>query len=359
MQDLESETSMIEFTRACARSANVLVIAAALAGSDTYHPETRLFRFEHDGQAGEQWYFDDFNFHVQDVTLFRNPEIDATTDYLTYLSSEGDVFHAWWKGNFREKIPAAGTWADDAKGHGRMSAIAQIGDRLYACGQGGQIYRRQGQDDWQLLTDALLFDRTAYQKKKEGRPKTTDPAYLDWLRDYQKQAPRNISFNAIAGLSEDAIYLCGEEATRPILYYWDGTALHEQKVHLEEAALTNIWIEHADSIWVCGREGVLLHGSFARGFTPVNLREQLNLFHMITPYRGQLVMASSVRPGGLFELDPATSELSRFSPSMPKLRGDYIFYACAIGDVLWVVGQKDILCFDGREWERIENPDLP
>lgn len=358
MQDLKNNDALIEFTRACARSDQVVVMSAVLKDSDVYAPESRIFRFEHDAPASDQWYFDDFDFHMQDITLFNNPEIDPTTDYLTYLSSEGDVYHAWWKGNFREKIPGTGTWVADAKGHGRMSAITQIGDKLYACGQGGQIYWRQGRDKWSLLTNTLLFDMASYQKMREGRPRTDDPDYLPWLLEFQKRTPRNISLNAIKGLTEDAVYICGVEGTKPVLCFWDGSTLHELRVHLEEAALTGIYIEHADSVWICGREGVLLHGSNARGFTPVNLRKQLNLFHMITPYRGKFVLPSSVRPGGLFEFDPGSSDLRRFSPSLPRLRGEYIFYASAVGDVLWVVGQKDIFRFDGTEWERIEHPDL-
>lgn len=358
MQGPRSEIDMIEFTRACARSSEVIVIGAALVDSDVYHPETRLFRYEHDGKSGKQWYFDDFDFHLQDITLFRNPEIDSTSDYLTYLSSEGDVFHGWWKGNFREKIEGAGTWVKDAQGRGRMLTISQIGETLYACGQGGQIYRRVGRDNWSLLTDALLFDMDAYLQKKESRPLTTDPGYIDWLRKFKKQSPKNITLYDIKGFSENAIYLCGSEDTKPVLYYWDGMSLHEQKVYLEETALTGILMADEDSVWVCGREGVLLHGSFARGFTPVILRKQLNLFHMITPYRGKFVVPSSVRPGGLFEVDPGSSELRRFSPALPTLRGDSIFYAKSVSDVLWVVGQKDIFRFDGNGWERIEHPDF-
>ncbi|NTF35086.1 hypothetical protein G6L88_23980, partial [Rhizobium skierniewicense] len=351
------ETHMLEFTRACARSSEVIVVAAALVDSDVYNPETRLFRYEKDGKLGKQWYFDDFDFHTQHITLFRNPEIDPASDYLTYPSSEGDVFHSWWKGNFREKIRGAGTWVDDAEGRGRMLAISQIGDALYACGQGGQIYRRAKRDSWSPLTDALLFDMDSYLAKING-PDTSDPNYLEWITNLQQASPKNVSLNDIKGLSDNAIYICGEEGTRPKLFYWDGGELHEQKVYLEEAALTGIFIEHEDSVWVCGREGVLLHGSFARGFTPVNLRQQLNLFHMITPYRGKIILLSSVRPGGLFEVTPWTSELRRFSSAMPKLRGEYIFYAKSVNDILWVAGQNDILRFDGKEWERIEHPDI-
>jgi hypothetical protein len=348
----------IEFTRACALSENVLIVNAVLETSDTYDPDCRIYRFEHDGKVGEQWYYDNFNFHMQDITLFRNPDIDAATDYLTYMSSEGDVYHAWGKGNFREKIKGAGTWVDDAKGYGRLLSISSIADTLYAAGAGGQIYIRKGRDDWHLLTDKLLYDAEAHREIASEAPDTTDPRFLEWLMNSEKEEPRNVYFNSIRGLSESEIYLCGEEGTKPILCFWDGATLHELNTHLPEAALTGIYIESPDNIWICGREGVLLHGSYARGFTPVSLRQQHNLFHMIAPYRGKLVLPSSTRPGGLFEVDPKTSDLKRFSPPLPKLRGDYIFYAGVVGDILWVVGQKDIFRFEGAEWERIEHPDL-
>ncbi|OZI38044.1 hypothetical protein CAL29_06745 [Bordetella genomosp. 10] len=357
MQDLRSKAGKIEFTRARARSADVLVIGAVLSDWDVHHPEARLFRYEHDGKPGEQWYFDDFDFHLQDITRFRNLDVDPKTDYLTYLSSEGDVYHAWWKGNFREKITGAGSWVDDAEGRGRLSAISQIGDKLYACGNGGQMYVRSG-SNWHLLTKSILFDPEAHARLGRTAPPTTDPGFLQWLMDSRRQEPRNLSLHDIAGQREDAIYVCGVEGTKPVLCFWDGGALHELEVPLEEAALTGIHMEHAESVWVCGREGVLLHGSHARGFTPVDLRKQHNLFHMITPYRGKLVLPSSTRPGGLYELDTGTSELRRFAPALPKLRGDYIFHAESVGDVLWVVGQKDIFRFDGNAWERIEHPDL-
>ncbi|MDQ7774933.1 MAG: hypothetical protein Q4615_02980 [Paracoccus aminovorans] len=80
-------------------------------------------------------------------------------------------------------------------------------------------------------------------------------------------ASRNIVFRDIAGLSEDAIYICGEvgPGTKPVLRYWDGETLEELKVPVEEAALTGIFIESPDSVWICGREGMLLHGRGVSG----------------------------------------------------------------------------------------------
>ncbi|WP_206915137.1 hypothetical protein [Agrobacterium sp. OT33] len=273
------------------------------------------------------------------------------------LSSEGEVIVDVFTEPSIERIVGAGTWIEGSKGYGRLLSIARVDDMLLATGNGGQIYVRR-EKDWRLLTDTILFDPEAHARLSRTAPPTTDPGFLQWLMDSRGQRPRNISLHDVAGHNTDSVYVCGIDGTTPVLFFWDGTALNELKVHLEETALTGIYIENEDSVWICGREGVLLHGSSARGFTPVSLRRQLNLFHMVRPYRGSLVLPSSVRPGGLFEVDKTSSDLRRFTPRMPELQGDYIFHSDASNDVLWVVGQKDIFRFDGSGWERIESPDF-
>jgi hypothetical protein len=207
-----------------------------------------------------------------------------------------------------------------------------------------------------------------YLEKMKQAPASSDPSYLEWITDAAlNPVSRNIYFNDVQGLTEDTIYICGEESIKPVLCLWDGTTLRELDCGITEGALTGIHIESPDSIWICGREGILLHGNPERGFAPVQARTRLNLFHMITPYRGKLVLTSSVRPGGLHELDPETGEFSRFRPHLPRLSSrddpDSIeggpFFVQAIGDVLWVVAEKDIFRFDGKAWERIKNPDMP
>jgi hypothetical protein len=319
---------MIEFTRACARSAEVLLIGAVLETSDTHQPETRLFRFEHDASPGEQRYYDDFDFHLQAAALFQNDEVDLTANYPTYLSSQGDVFHAWWKGNLRERIEGAGTDAPAARGYGRLFELRQIGARLYACGDGGQIYVRAGRDAWRLLTSSILFDPESHQRLSVKAPPTDDPAFLDWLDDFEKAAPRNILLNACAGTAEDAIFFAGEAASAPTLFFWNGRELEELSTGIGKGAYTGIHIENENSVWICGREGLLVHGSRERGFSQVSFpRNQTNSFHDLTRYQGKLVLPASVGPGGLFEVNLQTSELRPFRPALPTLRGDYIFFA--------------------------------
>lgn len=359
----------IEFTRACARSENTLAVAAVRVDAEPFQPDGRYFRYDRLDPPPQNWIYEDFSFHFESIAVFENPDIPTPDGYFVIMSSEGDIRHTYWQGAFQEKILGAGTWSDDAKGFGKLMGFGQIGRQLYACGSGGQIYVRSGRDNWNLLTDTVLYDPEADRKIADPEPEFLSPEWEEWVaKSALNPASRNIFFNDIKGLSEDSIYVCGEEGVRPVLCHWNGKTLEELDVPLPEAALTGIHVESEDSVWVCGREGVVLHGSRNRGFAPVNANTRLNLFHHITPYRGKLVLPASVRPGGLWQLDPRTGEFGHFEPRIPPLTKPPAgsdephggpFFAQGVGDVLWVVAPRDIYRFDGTEWERIQHPDVP
>ncbi|MBB4010564.1 hypothetical protein [Allorhizobium taibaishanense] len=361
---------MIAFTRAAASSPDTLMVSAVLDEEHNdeaiYEAAARVFQYEHKNDPDRRWYFDDLDLSVQSIAYINDTQISPPSSHFSLLGAEGDVCHIVKPSHSVERIKGAGTAYPESKFYGKVFKLIQIEDRLYVCGSGGQIYVRRKYDSWGLLTDAVIFDPDAHVKLMENAPNTEDPGFLEWLLKTQEEEPRNLFFNDVKGLSKNEIYLCGEEGVKPVLCYWDGSKIHEINVYLPEAALTGIYIENSDSVWVCGREGVLLHGSYARGFAPVSLNTQLNLFHMITPYRGKLVMPASVRPGGLYEYDPKTGDFGKFDPPLPRLRSrddpksidGGPFFAQAVGDVLWVVASKDIFRFDGKEWERIDHPDL-
>ena len=363
---------MIRLTRACAASGDSLMVTATLQDAEIYQPDARIFQYEYRNPEGERWYFDDFALSVQRMVMIEDAEISPDRPrHYAFISAEGDTFHFARPDRVQEMIPGAGTANPGAKFYGKLHTLRQIGSQIYACGAGGQVYVRHGRDDWRMLTDAVLFDPETELHAIRKAPPMNDPGYADYVINLALNPPsRNILFNDMQGLSEDAIYLCGEvgPGTKPVLCFWDGETLEELKLPLAEAALTGIYIESPDSVWVCGREGVLLHGSRARGFNPVPGDRRLNLFHHITPYRGKLVMPASVRPGGLWEFDPKTGAFGRFDPPLPRLTRPPAdsdephggpFFAQATGDVLWVIAARDIYRFDGQSWERIQHPDMP
>ncbi|TWB49109.1 hypothetical protein FBZ98_107142 [Rhizobium sp. ERR 922] len=356
---------MITLSRACAASDNVVSVITVVGNSEIYQPDARAYQYRHRADLGEYWYYENFPLSVQDVVYFTDH--NSSQSYFVLLSAEGDVYHFASPERIQERIVGAGTTADDSKFYGKTLKISQIGNRLYACGAGGQIYVRRGLDNWRMLSDTLLNDPEAKKRLLESGPSLGQSDWKEWIiQKALNPETREVVFYDIKGLSEDAIYVCGTERTRPILCFWDGRELQELNVPLTEAALTNIHIENAESVWICGREGVILHGSRNRGFAPVNADTRLNLFHSITSYRGKLVLPASVRPGGLYELDPSSGEFRRFQPPLPRLssRDDPAsidngpFFAQSAGDVLWVVASKDIFRFDGQAWERIKHPDI-
>ncbi|WP_372574331.1 hypothetical protein [Ruegeria jejuensis] len=370
---------MIRFTRAVAASEISLSVSATLDTAEPYEPSARLYQYEHQGHdpSGE-WFYENFRMSVQDILFARDIGNDVRPSYYTILSADGEVQHLARPAQYLEIIPGTGA-AEDNKNIGCTYTLRQIGDHLYVVGAGGQFYKRYSRDGWALLSETLLFDpkaerrRTAEEEAKgNSEPEFGTEEWIEWsiADSLRPPASRNILFNDIAGLTEDAIYLCGEvgPGSKPVLAYWNGGTLEELKVPMEEAALTGIYIESPDEVWICGREGVLLHGSHARGFNPVPGNRRLNLFHHITPYRGKLVMPASVRPGGLWEYDPNTGMFGHFEPRLPPLTKSPAdrnepdggpFFAQAVGDVLWVVASRDIFRFDGNGWERIKHPDRP
>lgn len=365
----------IMFSRAAALSADTLMVAAVLDEDNDeaiYQPSTRMFQYEHRGAPGQQWFFDDYRISVQEIAVIEDVTISpARPRFFALLGAEGDIEYLSRPDRHREVIEGAGTSNPGSKYYGKMLTLRQIGEGLYAIGTGGQIYVRKARDQWRLLTDAVLYDPDVVLARSKDAPDIFDPRFDEWLtQQLDSPASPNIILFDIAGLSEDAIYLCGEvgPGTKPVLYFWDGAALNEIKVPLAEAALTGIYIESPDSVWICGREGVLLHGSYARGFAPVNARTRLNLFHGFTPWHDKLLMSSTVRPGGLWQLDPRSRNFSRFEPRLPALKRldsnpEFVFggpfFVQAFGEVIWAVASKDIYRFDGTQWERIKHPDLP
>lgn len=363
---------MIILTRAQAASANSLMLAATLENAEIYTPDARIFKYEHESASTEQWSSADFSLSIQDIAIISDADASFDTRAVyAILSADGDVVYFSQPERAYEVIQDSTPPHRKSAFYGEVFKLQQIGAHQYACGSRGQIYQRRRPSNWQLLSDAVLLHPDAVTKSIRSSPGINDPGYMDWLlSSIHDPATRNILFNDIKGMSNDSIYICGETGpgTKPVLCYWDGTTLHELKLPISEGALTGIYIENRDSVWICGREGLILHGSWARGFNPVGLPTRNNLFHCITPYREKLVLASSVRPGGLYELDPKTGEFGRFNPPLPPLTQSSAeldapkagpYYAEAFGNVLWVVGLRDIYRFDGAEWERIKHPDMP
>lgn len=329
---------MIEFTRAAAGSRNVLLLAAVPEGAEPYAPETRIFRYDH-GAEGNRWFYDDLDFDTQSICLFDDRA--AGMRYFCVLSSEGDVYHNRAGGTFRETIPGAG-----AAGLGRLLRIRQIGARLYATGNGGQIWRRGEDGAWLPLTEAAL---RVPARNLQALPALDDPDFLAAVTDPARNPfLEPIGFLAIDGLSEDAIYLAGLGGD---LRFWDGWTLH-QLPGITRNALTDMAVT-PEGVWICGREGTVLHGSAEAGFSAAAERIDHRLYTSIQVFEGDVWLASNTGPSGVFRL---AADAPRPERVVGPPRDTHTLTAAE--GVLWAVGSRSISRLENGIWQPIPHPDL-
>ncbi len=168
----------IMFTRAAASSADTLVISAVLDEDNDeaiYQPAAHVFQYEHRSQPDEQWSVNDFPLSVQDIAVIEEPEVSPDRPrFFALLGAEGDIAYLSRPDRHQERIEGAGTSNPGSKFYGQVPTLKQIGLHLYVIGTGGQIYVREGRDNWRMLTEALLLDREA---NKTQRP-TPEPTYM-------------------------------------------------------------------------------------------------------------------------------------------------------------------------------------
>jgi hypothetical protein len=213
-----------------------------------------------------------------------------------------------------------------------------IGGALYACGDGGQVYRRTGgalgAGQWRQLDASLLESPDAYAAALQRGP-----------------ADRKIYFD-VNGPREDELYVVGNHGT---ILAWDGTAF-TRLPRVTSAALTEVLVEDEDRVWICGRNGTLLRGNRRDGFQIAAVSGRRQLFLSMTKLDGKIHLGSGADPSGVFVYERGS--LREVSSGLDPDIEDVHTVDSADG-VLWVVGSKDVLRYDGQRWERIDHVDNP
>lgn len=305
-----------------------IVIAAAGDDLDVYAPLTRLFQYHHEPT---RWWSHDVEWRASAVTYF-GPEQEAFDDFVV-MSEEGHVHYVGEHDPVTEKIPGAGVFSEDAEGWGYLSGLKQIGQHLYACGGGGQIYKRVQPLHWVHMDKGLL--------QTPG-------------------VPESLLLSAIDGPHEDAIYTAGSLSAMghpPKVYFWNGLVWRELPLPPVAERINAIHVESESRIWLCGANGTLLLGNEHDGFKSLSTVNDNQLFYSICLYQGIAVMGSNL---GLFCYDPKHPEQGireLITGLTPELQDANV--VDAVDGVLWSIGSKDIARFDGKTWERIHHPDNP
>lgn len=275
-----------------------------------------------------QWRYFDLPLTISAAALKSTAGLDDAGEAFIFAGEDGDIVQLpVGKPPVMERIAGAGLWDDDSEGWGYMNAVNQIGSNLYACGDGGQVYRRESEGDWVHIDDGLL-----------------QPA----------EGEHNLMLNAITGLGEDSIYVAGWDSDRNAgLMFHRGTDGTWMRLPVEAAKITGLCVENPDTVWACGYGGVLLRGNYASGFTDVSALDDTRNYSAVAVHDGMIYLAAAE---GLFvhegdAVRPVDTGLE------PACNDGHVLQA--VDGVLWSIGYRDIARFDGSRWERIAFPGNP
>lgn len=245
---------------------------------------------------------------------------------ITYLIEERSDYKAWWllgkngeaveiKGGVPriEHIPDAGLTRVE-RPYGYVSAIKTIAGELYVCGDGRQVYKRTG-GSWQSIAGNMLT-------REAGT-----------------------GFFDIDGVSSSCLYAVGWHGA---IYFYDG------KQWLQDDSPTSAHLAAVrtlapDDVWIAGDKGVVLHGSFNR-WQIIQSDELQGNWYSIEAFNGDIYLAANqslARVEGN-SIVPVDVGLNR-AISTHRLH--------AKDGLLWSIGEKDILVFDGTKWQEVVHPD--
>ena len=335
----------VTFTVAKVIEDDWLLIAGSPDGDEPYTPFTRWFQYI-EGDA-EPWTSHETKWWARSATTYfrpgvdtpgvdtpgvDTPGVDTSGDWaLVGMSHEGHVEFSFAETIVEEKIPGAGVFAPDATGWGYVSSVCQIGDFLFVCGAGGQVYKRLGSNSWEHLDDGLLQALPIDQR---------------------------LLLSDIGGPNEADIYVCGSypgpAGMEGRLFHFDGSRWSGLPIP-EVGYLNRVLIESPDSIWACGHNGALLNGNARDGFRDVSSVEDNQLFYSMALFGGNLYLGSNF---GLYsyKLNDPRAKIGEVVTGLTPPVSDAVTVD-SVGSVLWSVGEKDIVRFDGSSWARIDHPD--
>lgn len=196
---------------------------------------------------------------------------------------------------------------------GPLRKVRFIGAHAYAVGMGRQVYRREGMQNWTCIDQQM--------RPLQGQVK---------------------GFEAIDGFSEEDIYAVG----------WDGEIWqYDGRTWRERSSPTNLILHDVcctkdGEVYISGQAGLLLRGCGSKWecIATDNLKTDI---WSLAWYFDKLYI-STFR--GLFVLKDDKLELVDLGNDFPST----FYHLSSNNGVLWSIGRKDVMSYDGNTWTRID-----
>ena len=218
------------------------------------------------------------------------------------------------KGDFHEELIRDQDRAPVER-KGKLLRVRAIGKRAYAVGMGRQVYRRDDVKKWTPIDGGVLVPASDM---------------------------RLLGFNTIDGFSETDIYAAGLKGE---IWHFDGT--NWQQLDSPTNRILNDAVCAGDgNVYACGDEGFLLRGRgdhwsviTDKGFTE-------DIWNLCW-FADRLFIATTK---GLFVLDQEKVRPVDVGDDIPGTT----YHLSARDGILWSIGTKDIMQYDGATWTRID-----
>jgi len=205
--------------------------------------------------------------------------------------------------------------AEVIKARGPLRGVRTIGERVYVVGMNRQVWRRDDVDHW------VAIDQGA--KPAAGNKEV-------------------VGFEAVDGFSEADIYAAGWDGE---IWHFDG-ATWQQKPSPTNIVLTRLLCAGNGVVYASGRKGLLLQGR-DDAWEVIDHESMIDDIWDLAWYQDTLYISSLY---GLFTLQNGKLHAVDCGEVHPDT-----FYHLSVADgVLWSIGAKNIVAFDGTTWTRID-----
>ncbi len=341
---LPPETELT-FTAAAALSRDSFTIAASVAGAehDEFDNFCRLFRWENG-----DWLCAELDQYAGSIITYQAPGWPQA-GYVILGQTAQVIFlgPTTWSENI------LGGPGDEEPVYGAATRMRSVGGTLFACGLGGQIYRRE-QEGWVDFSRLRHTPRPGPGRDRDGNYHTRERLLL---------ADSRFAFEDIASHDLTDYYACGlRDGFKGFLLYRGADGAWERLSFADDAqGLYQVLVEGPDDVWVAGMESLLLHGSRRTGFRQVPSEVPGVTLESLVRYQGVLYAGGST---GLLRLVDGrlvacrTSRPVSIVPGVGRPRVDDTQHLQVAGGMLWNFGYHGIQRFDGTTWEEITIPPL-
>jgi hypothetical protein len=233
-------------------------------------------------------------------------------EQLIAIGEGGEVF-VTGSGDRHDEVMAKGPESPLKRGF--MRSVRAIEGVAFAAGMMRQVYKRDGANSWSAIDQGMRAPKDA----------------------------KVCGFESIDGFSQKEIYAAGY---RGEIWRYDGKTWR-QIDSPTNLVLSNLICAGDGKVYACGQEGLLLRGRKDAWEVVEHDSTKQDLWGLAW-YDGRLFLASTKQ---VFTLEKG-DELQRVR--MGEDTPLTAYHLSTADGILWSVGAKDVMAFDGTSWSRID-----